>query len=105
MEWLEMQRLMGVDHVQLMAVSGPEHVQRVVRYYRDTGLLNRQPGQRLVLVSPLSDCQVMNRPGVRVVVGGGERTQNSELYYSRIEILGSSLFLQSALAVLHRQHI
>ena len=109
MEWLEMQRLMGVDHVQLMAVSGPEHVQRVVGYYRDTGLLNvvsyRQPGQRLVLVSPLSDCQVMNRPGVRVGVGGGERTQNSELYYSRIEILGSSLFLQSVLAVLHRQHI
>ena len=24
----------------------------------------------------------------------GERTQNSELYYSRIEILGSSLFLE-----------
>ena len=34
-----------------------------------------------------------------------ERTQNSELYYSRIEILGSSLFLQSVLAMLHRQHI
>ena len=33
------------------------------------------------------------------------RTQNSELYYSRIEILGSSLFLQSVLAMLHRQHI
>ena len=33
------------------------------------------------------------------------RTQNSELYYSRIEILGSSLFLQSVLAKLHRQHI
>ena len=79
MEWLEMQRLMGVDHVQLMAVSGPEHVQRVVRYYRDTGLLNvvsyRQPGQRLVLVSPLSDCQVMNRPRVGVGWEGkrGER--------------------------------
>ena len=33
-----------------------------------------------------------------------EITQNSELYYSRIEILGSSLFLQSVLAKLHRQH-
>ena len=31
--------------------------------------------------------------------------ENSELYYSRIEILGSSLFLQSVLAKLHRQHI
>ena len=30
-----------------------------------------------------------------------ERTQNSELYYSRIEILGSCLFLQSVLANLH----
>ena len=37
--------------------------------------------------------------------GNGERTQNSELYDSRIEILGSSLFLQSVLAKLHRQHI
>ena len=37
---------------------------------------------------------------------GRERDrQNSELYYSRIEILGSSLFLQSVLAMLHRQHI
>ena len=35
--------------------------------------------------------------------GGGERErQNSELCYSRIEILGSSLFLQSVLAKLHR---
>ena len=30
-----------------------------------------------------------------------ERTQNSELYYSRIEILGICLFLQSVLANLH----
>ena len=38
--------------------------------------------------------------------GGRElRIQNSELYYSRTEILGSSLFLQSVLAKLHRQHI
>ena len=34
-----------------------------------------------------------------------ERSQNSELYESRIEILGSSLFLQSVLPKLHRQHI
>ena len=34
-----------------------------------------------------------------------ERTQNSVLYYLRIEILGNSLFLQSVLAKLHRQHI
>ena len=36
------------------------------------------------------------------------RTQNSELYYSRIEILDNSLFLQAVLAKiikLHRQHI
>ena len=32
-----------------------------------------------------------------------ERSQNSELYESRIEILGSSLFLQSVLAKLQRQ--
>ena len=31
--------------------------------------------------------------------------ENSELFYSRIEILGSSLFLQSVLAKLHWQHI
>ena len=30
--------------------------------------------------------------------------ENSELYYSRTEILGSSLFLQSVLAKLLRQH-
>ena len=30
-----------------------------------------------------------------------EKTQNSELYYSRIEILGICLFLQSVLANLH----
>ena len=30
-----------------------------------------------------------------------ERTQKSELYYSRIEILGICLFLQSVLANLH----
>ena len=30
-----------------------------------------------------------------------DRTQNSELYYSRIEILGICLFLQSVLANLH----
>ena len=37
----------------------------------------------------------------------GEVTHNSEpeLYYSRTEILGSTLFLQSVLAKLHRQHI
>ena len=29
-------------------------------------------------------------------------TQNSELYYSRIEILGNSLFLRSVLVKLHR---
>ena len=36
-----------------------------------------------------------------------ERTQNSELYYSRIKILGSCLFLQSVPANLHasRLHI
>ena len=36
-----------------------------------------------------------------------EKTQNSELYYSRIKILGSCLFLQSVLANLHagRLHI
>ena len=42
---------------------------------------------------------------ITVVVGwcGGERerTQNSELYYSRIEILGICLFLQFVLANLH----
>ena len=32
-------------------------------------------------------------------------TQNSKLYYSSIEILGNSLFLQSVLAKLHKQHI
>ena len=42
--------------------------------------------------------------------GGGEREitrQNSELYYTRIKILGSWLFLQSAPANLHanRLHI
>ena len=45
-------------------------------------------------------------PGVKatntVVGGGGGRGgENSELYYSRIEILGSCLFLQSVLAYLH----
>ena len=34
-----------------------------------------------------------------------QRTQNSAHYYSRIEILGNSQFLQSVLAKLHRQHI
>ena len=34
-----------------------------------------------------------------------ERERDSELYYSRIEILGSSLFVQSVLAKLHRQQI
>ena len=29
------------------------------------------------------------------------RTQNSELYYTKIEILGNCLFLQSVLATLH----
>ena len=33
-----------------------------------------------------------------------ERAQNSELYYSRIEILSNSLFLQSVHANLHTQH-
>ena len=38
---------------------------------------------------------------------GEERTQNSELYYSRIKILGSCLFLQSVPANIHasRLHI
>ena len=33
-----------------------------------------------------------------------DRLQTSELYYTRTEILGSSLFLQSVLANLHGQH-
>ena len=40
--------------------------------------------------------------------GGGAfspRIQTSEFYYSRTEILGSSLFLQSVLAKLHRHPI
>ena len=32
-------------------------------------------------------------------------SENSKLYYSRNEILGSSLFLQSILAKLQRQHL
>ena len=56
------------------------------------------------------------REGERVEEGGREREgerekergrerENSELYYSRIEVLGSSLFLQSVLAKLYRQHL
>ena len=39
--------------------------------------------------------------------GGGERAQNSELYYTRIKILSSCLLLQSVPANLHtnRLHI
>ena len=43
-----------------------------------------------------------SRVCVCVCVSERERT---ELYYSRIEILGSSPFLQSVLVKLHRQHI
>ena len=40
-----------------------------------------------------------------VISGRQRERENSELYYSRIEILGSSLFLQSVFAKLHRQHV
>ena len=44
-----------------------------------------------------------DREGDRDTVIHRERTQNSELYYSRTETLGSSLLLQSVLSKLRRQ--
>ncbi|KAK7095226.1 hypothetical protein V1264_006662 [Littorina saxatilis] len=43
MEWFEVQRLLGVDHIQLMDLNNPEPVQKVFRYYKDMGLLNPLP--------------------------------------------------------------
>ena len=45
------------------------------------------------------------RARVCVCVRERERELRTQLYYSRIEILGSSIFLQSVLAKVHRQHI
>ena len=43
MEWFEIQRLLGVDHIQIMDADNPEPVQKVFRYYKDMGLLNPLP--------------------------------------------------------------
>ncbi|XP_070177013.1 uncharacterized protein [Littorina saxatilis] len=43
MEWFEVQRLLGVDHIQIMDADNPEPVQKVFRYYKDMGLLNPLP--------------------------------------------------------------
>ena len=58
MEWFEVQRLLGVDHIQLMDLNNPEPVQKVFRYYKDMGLLNplpyELPGESALVASPLS---------------------------------------------------
>ncbi|XP_025111713.1 uncharacterized protein LOC112574699 [Pomacea canaliculata] len=43
MEWFEMQRLLGVDKIQLMDLHNPEPIQKVFRYYTDLGLLDLLP--------------------------------------------------------------
>ena len=43
MEWFELQRLLGVDHIQLMDLHNPEPIQKVFKYYTDLGLLNALP--------------------------------------------------------------
>ena len=58
MEWFEIQRLLGVDHIQIMDADNPEPVQKVFRYYKDMGLLNplpyELPGESALVASPLS---------------------------------------------------
>lgn len=43
MEWFEVQRLLGVDKIQLMDLHNPEPIQKVFRYYTDLGLLDLLP--------------------------------------------------------------
>lgn len=43
MEWFEVQRLMGVDNIQLMDLHNPVAIQKVFRYYQDIGLLDLLP--------------------------------------------------------------
>ncbi|XP_076436180.1 uncharacterized protein LOC143275786 [Babylonia areolata] len=45
MEWFEVQRLLGVDHVQIMDLDNPEPIQKVFRYYTRLGLLTALPYQ------------------------------------------------------------
>ncbi|PVD27358.1 hypothetical protein C0Q70_12514 [Pomacea canaliculata] len=42
-EWFEMQRLLGVDKIQILDFGNPENVSRVFEYYQNTGLLSFFP--------------------------------------------------------------
>ena len=56
MEWFEVQRLLGVDHIQIMDADNPEPVQKVFSYYKDMGLLHLLPYElpgKLPFVYPL----------------------------------------------------
>ncbi|XP_025100823.1 uncharacterized protein LOC112568038 [Pomacea canaliculata] len=42
-EWFEMQKLLGVDKIQILDFGNPENVTRVFKYYQNTGLLSIFP--------------------------------------------------------------
>lgn len=42
-EWFEVQRILGVDKVLMYDMGNPENLTRVLRYYRDLGVLDLQP--------------------------------------------------------------
>ena len=43
MEWFELQRLLGVDHIYVYDLGVPEKIAIVFKYYSDMGLLTVLP--------------------------------------------------------------